>query len=253
MKAKAVITTFVAGVLLSGALLTVQRSSSEVSASRDHGPEPWAFKEGRGVTLSDAAKKALGLEVVSVESASIAPEHRGFSAQVFRTAEENPSAKQAGASVWLPSREATNITAGQMVRLTRGETAFTSRVFARKESAPGQQPNVELLLDVDDPGAALRVGDFLSASLSDSPDLRIEATVVPSLAIVDSIRGNFVYAVNGGAFLRTPVKLGARQGDKVEVVDGLFEGDEIVTRGASDLWLVELQAVNGGKGCADGH
>jgi cobalt-zinc-cadmium efflux system membrane fusion protein len=71
--------------------------------------------------------------------------------------------------------------------------------------------------------------------------------------VVESVRGSFVYAANGGAFLRTPVVLGSRQGDRIEVMDGLFEGDEIVTAGASNLWMIELQAVNGGKGCADGH
>jgi hypothetical protein len=35
----------------------------------------------------------------------------------------------------------------------------------------------------------------------------------------------------------------------VEIKDGLLEGDQVVTRGAMDLWLVELRAVKGGQGC----
>lgn len=76
---------------------------------------------------------------------------------------------------------------------------------------------------------------------------------VPESALVETVRGDFVYTKNGEAFLRVPVMLGVRKDGMVEIVDGLFEGDEVVVNGAYDLWMIELQAVNGGRGCADGH
>jgi hypothetical protein len=76
---------------------------------------------------------------------------------------------------------------------------------------------------------------------------------IPETAVVETVRGDFVYTINGSSYLRIPVKLGARENGRVVVEDGLFEGDRVVKTGAYDLWIIELQAVNGGRGCADGH
>lgn len=76
---------------------------------------------------------------------------------------------------------------------------------------------------------------------------------VPADSLLRTVKGDFVYVANGEWFLRTPVTIGASDGAWFEVKEGLYEGDHIVTRGTYALWLAELQAVNGGVGCADGH
>jgi len=81
----------------------------------------------------------------------------------------------------------------------------------------------------------------------------VEARGIPASALLRTIKGDFVFVANGDWFLRTPVTLGVRDGDWIEVRDGLYEGDRVVVRGVRALWLAELQAVNGGVGCADGH
>lgn len=76
---------------------------------------------------------------------------------------------------------------------------------------------------------------------------------LPAGALLRTIKGDFVYVVNGERLLRTPVTV---QGDTAvgfTITDGLYEGDRIVTQGVRALWLAELQAINGGVGCADGH
>jgi hypothetical protein len=76
---------------------------------------------------------------------------------------------------------------------------------------------------------------------------------LPGAAILRTAKGNFVYVANGGRFLRTEVKLGASDQTGSEIKDGLYEGDTVAVAGVRGLWLAELQAVNGGVGCADGH
>ncbi len=76
---------------------------------------------------------------------------------------------------------------------------------------------------------------------------------VPVDALVRTVKGDFIYVANGGWFLRTPVKLGAADGKWTEIKEGLYEGDSVVVQGARAVWLAELQAINGGVGCADGH
>lgn len=78
-------------------------------------------------------------------------------------------------------------------------------------------------------------------------------TAIPIDALLRTVRGDFVFVANGEWFLRTPVVLGASEAEFFEVKEGLYEGDKVVTHGARALWLAELQAVNGGVACADGH
>ncbi len=83
-----------------------------------------------------------------------------------------------------------------------------------------------------------------------------KATDVPSIpaeALLRTIKGDFVYVANGEWFLRTPVTIGATDATHVEIKDGLYEGDTIVVKGVRGLSLAEIQALNGGVGCADGH
>lgn len=77
--------------------------------------------------------------------------------------------------------------------------------------------------------------------------------VIPADALLRTVRGDFVFVDNGGWFLLTPVVAGTVQDGRVEVRDGLYEGDIVVTRGVRKLALAEIQALNGGVGCADGH
>jgi len=76
---------------------------------------------------------------------------------------------------------------------------------------------------------------------------------LPEGALLRTARGDFVYAVNDGRYLRTPVQIAPRGPGEFDVTDGLYEGDAVAVAGVQGLWLAELQAVNGGVGCADGH
>ena len=76
---------------------------------------------------------------------------------------------------------------------------------------------------------------------------------IPADALLRTIKGDFVYVANGDWFLRTPVPIGRTSATHVEIIDGLYEGDTIVVQGTRALSLAEIQALNGGVGCADGH
>lgn len=60
--------------------------------------------------------------------------------------------------------------------------------------------------------------------------LRREAIVVPVSAVVYRDREPFLQRVANGVVATVPVKLGARADGYVEVVEGLVEGDEVVSR-----------------------
>jgi hypothetical protein len=76
---------------------------------------------------------------------------------------------------------------------------------------------------------------------------------LPAAALLRTVKGDFVYVANNGRLLRTAVKVSALPSGAFRVEDGLYEGDVIAVGAVKNLWLAELQATNGGVGCADGH
>lgn len=95
----------------------------------------------------------------------------------------------------------------------------------------------------------LETGEVESRSLGGSGSV----AAIPKDALLRTVRGDFVYVTNGEWFLRTPVVVGVSDATHLEIRDGLYEGDTIVTKGVRALSLSEIQALNGGVGCADGH
>ncbi len=64
---------------------------------------------------------------------------------------------------------------------------------------------------------------------------------VPASAVIDDAGQRVVYVMRGGeSFSRVPVRLGMRDGDRFEVLDGVRNGERVVSRGAM---LVRLAAA----------
>jgi hypothetical protein len=95
----------------------------------------------------------------------------------------------------------------------------------------------------------LETGEVASRAFAGSA----QVAAIPTEALLRTVKGDFVYVANGEWFLRTPVVIGATDASHIEIKDGLYEGDTIVVKGVRGLSLAEIQALNGGVGCADGH
>jgi Cu(I)/Ag(I) efflux system membrane fusion protein len=80
-----------------------------------------------------------------------------------------------------------------------------------------------------------------------------EAVRVPADAVIDSGTSRVVFvALGGGKFQPRAVRLGASDGELVEVLDGLAEGERVVTRAnflvdSESRLKASLQALAGGK------
>lgn len=70
-----------------------------------------------------------------------------------------------------------------------------------------------------------------------------DALVIPVSALIEE-QGNFyVYVQTGGeSFVKREVKLGGNDGDRVQVLSGLTEGERVVTKGA---YQIKLSAASG--------
>jgi Cu(I)/Ag(I) efflux system membrane fusion protein len=75
----------------------------------------------------------------------------------------------------------------------------------------------------------LRPGMFGDVLVEDPPR---EALVVAREAVVDTGESRYVFvALGGGRYEPRPVRTGVTQGERVQVLEGLAEGDTVVTTG----------------------
>jgi len=199
---------------------------SEHAGEEGGGEGGVTFKEGRGLQLSPEAIKALDLRTAEAEERSLAAQLNVI-AQVFAV---TPSVL---ASARLPEEQAgalekSTFTGAKLMRIDRSTMTATRLV--------------DVVFELD-ASTRHQIGDFVPLALAVEP-----ATVlsVPRSAVIDGATGSFVYIVNSGAYLRTPVKVGARSADFIEISDGLYAGDIVVVTPVDQLWLAELRLTKGG-------
>ena len=88
---------------------------------------------------------------------------------------------------------------------------------------------LKVRLEADNPGFVLRPDMFVDVEM---PVERGPALTVPKEAVLDSGTRRVVYVAKGdGVFEPRKVETGFREGDRVEIVSGLTEGEKVVTSG----------------------
>jgi len=226
---------FLASLAASVLLLTGCGKKASSEAGHDHsehaedeegGDGGVTFKEGRGLQLSPEVIKALGLVTAEAEDRALTTE-MNVTAQVFAIA------PRVLASTRLPAEQAGP--------LEKSRFSGATLVRVDRTAAPATRL-VDLVFELNAPDAH-RVGDFVTLALAAEPT---SALTVPRSAVLDGATGTFVYVVNSGAYLRTPVKVGARSADFIEITDGLYAGDVVVVTPVDQLWLAELRLTKGG-------
>jgi HlyD family secretion protein len=104
--------------------------------------------------------------------------------------------------------------------------------------SPALDPNsttVEVWLEAKNPRRQLKPGT--SAQVSFVAQTLKDALVVPAASVITTPDGNSAVMLAGsdGKAHQKAVKLGIRQGDDVQIVDGVNAGDKVVTTGAYGL------------------
>jgi len=233
--------------ILALTLVGCRQSPAPAGQEHDEAEEGAVYKEGHGLSFSPETKTAIGLELADAETREIAP-NVPLTAQVYRAASEPPrtgSYEKPGfsyASALLGPDIGRKLKAGDIVKTTEGEGRIT-RVDPTQEAGVGK---VEILLEIPDPEARLRVGTFLPAEAALGKQ---EGVTIPASAVLETADGLYAYVQNGESFLRTPVTTGISDGQWIEITDGLYEGDVVAAKPVSSLYLIELRATKGGGHC----
>jgi RND family efflux transporter MFP subunit len=133
---------------------------------------------------------------------------------------------------------AANVPAEHLGRIHAGQTAavvtdafegktFSGSVLAIAPAVDATTNAGLVRIRINNPGRALKVGMFAEAHVA--LEEHRDALVVPPPAVVRLDEGAVVYVVTGDTAQRTAVKVGLEKPDAVEILDGLKEGQTVLT------------------------
>ncbi|MBP9865112.1 MAG: efflux RND transporter periplasmic adaptor subunit [Candidatus Omnitrophica bacterium] len=230
-------------------------AASEGKAANGHGEKESSsgasFKAGKGITLKDETRKIIGLEIADVTEEPLSQVVQ-LNVQIFEDPhrfsdlEMDHTGCQFHGSGFVPPEKAVLVKPKQQVKFkTSGGETLDGFVAAVQE--PLAHGEIEVIVGVTTAGSHLKDGEFVKAVISLPRDEIV--TVIPSSALLRTIQGAYVYAVNGDAYYRTAVIVGGVANGKTEIRDGLYSGDQVVTKPVETLWLIELRATKGGGHC----
>ena len=199
------------------------------------------YSAKNGLHVPGDTRLSLGLKTVEVTEQKV-PARLDVQLRVYHEGKESILA-----SATVTPEEAKALKRGQVVRVRANGANLTGSVTSVDDRLQKATGMAEVLVELARSNGAPSVGVFLSANVT----LESEATVVaiPRAALLECSDGHSVYTVSGESFVRTPVKVGAISGDLVEIKDGLYAGDQVVSQPVMSLWMTELAAVKGGQAC----
>lgn len=220
------------------------------SGGRGHeeSPSGASFKLGKGIIIADETRKILGVEIADVTEEKL-PWVVLFNVQIFGETHRfthldmDHTGCDVHGSGFLPPDRTVQVEPKQPVKLLTAANEIIDGfvVAVKKTLAHGEN---EIIVGVTSAGTKLKDGEFVAATITLPREEAV--TVIPSSALLRTAEGTFVYAINGGAYYRTAVKVGSESDGKIEITDGLFAGDQVVTKPVETLWLIELRATKGG-------
>jgi cobalt-zinc-cadmium efflux system membrane fusion protein len=155
------------------------------------------------------------------------------------------NSQQVQVSANIYEKDLNKIRQGQRIRgwvSSSPGTTFTGQINQIGSVVEGENRIVSVKATLDNPDGQLKPGLFVELEvLTDRTPTPVLA--VPQSAIVKTNdQQNLVFVQNGNIFEPVSVTLGQVSGDWVEIKEGLFAGDLVVSQRASQLYAQSLRA-----------
>lgn len=224
----------------------------------EHASSESTYVEGKGVQLSESGKDSLGVKIEEVRLETVQDELT-LQAQIYREATESPRSNGtsrpgfAYASVFHNAGTAAGLEPGAAGVAQSGAESFSAQVIEVDRQLVETTGQVEYLIELPDPENQLELGEFIQVAFRVAGVENRSMVVVPDSAILRTARGDFAFAENQGYLFRAPVEVARVRDEQAVISEGLYEGDLVAANNVENLYLIELQVTNGGKGCAHGH
>jgi len=138
--------------------------------------------------------------------------------------------------VGISEKDISKIEIGQKVDLGLDafpEEKFQGEVVSKGVAVDQISKTLEVKIEILQPEVDIPVGIFARGDILVKTNQ--DALIVPSSALTRKQDGIYVYVVEEGRARQKEVVLGIIQGERIEVLDGLSEGEEIVVLGNQEL------------------
>lgn len=138
--------------------------------------------------------------------------------------------------VFVDENQISKIKVGQTAQITPsvgGNTVEGKVTFVAPKSNGSLKFPVEI--SVSNKDKTLKAGMYATAKFASLSNQEVLTLVVPREAFVGSVSQNKIFKVEGGKAKLINVKSGRNFGEKVEILEGLSENDQVVTSGQINL------------------
>jgi multidrug efflux pump subunit AcrA (membrane-fusion protein) len=105
--------------------------------------------------------------------------------------------------------------------------------------------------EVPNPNGELRPGSYANASVITAS--RDKAVLIPTAALVTFAGVNKVLVVEQGRAVEKPVEVGRREGERVEILDGLEAGVDVIIEPGNLVQGDAVRVAGGSAGVGDGN
>lgn len=163
----------------------------------------------------------------------------------------NGSSVQVSANIY--EKDLDRIQTGQRVQMTVASLpnrTFQGQISVIGSTVQGETRVVPVKAQLDNPNGVLKPGMFAELEVLTDRTPTALLAVPKSALVTTNDKKTIVFVQNGTAFQPTEVTVGRESGEFVEVKNGLFDGDQIVTQRANQLYA---QSLRGGGQPADDH
>lgn len=135
----------------------------------------------------------------------------------------------------IPERYAPQTKVGNVIqfKVDGYDQDFRATVYAIEPGIDVNSRSAVMRAKSDNPGQQLKPGAFARISLSTGNDDK--AIMIPTQSVIPILKGQQVLKVVNGEVVPQKITLGYRSSDKVQVMDGLSQGDTIITTGLMSL------------------
>lgn len=173
------------------------------------------------------------------------------------------------ASVWavarVPEHHASALSPGSKARIrviATGEQWIEGKLLRFGTSADRESGTIDAIFEV--PNKDLRMRPGMRAEFEIVLSTREDVLTIPKDALLGNPSNRFVFLKDldlPNAFIKAPVAVGEISGRSVEILSGIFDGDQVVTKGGYPLSFADggnvslreaLDAAHGHKHAEDG-
>ncbi|MCF6220677.1 MAG: efflux RND transporter periplasmic adaptor subunit [Robiginitomaculum sp.] len=233
------------------AKIAAQLTKAKIAA---FGMTPTAIKQL--LASGDAAKATGTFTLFSGQSGTVMQDDfvLGEIIQPGRVLFEISDESTAWVNVRVPSDEADHIKIGAPVRLMTGsgnrKTSWKQgKVLQLNHQVDEATRTFSVRVEMDNKGDELHAGQFVTAYLQTGKEgHKVLAAPVDAVTFMEG--KNIVFAIEGDELHPTPVEIGAKRGNWVEIKSGISEGTEIAT---SEIFLLKSLILKSKMGSGHGH